>query len=474
MKREDVNMDKSFREKLEAYSADPPRHIWDGVQEEMAALRKRRRIAFYSRIAAAAVIVLAFLAGWYFSEKSNEVLPEAVQNKEIQNENKPSKLQNEPLPETSPEKTDELKPQEKNVVPGNDAPKEKNEIRKELLAQEKEEKQSSEKEDRFIASAGRVKLNRISRIHPSLRENASDRLRSRKTKSAYPALSETEKNIIAENSEMIKDESMVNRGWKMGINISPSYSSQVSNHANSYARNMTYQSSEGNTTIGGGFSVQYKTGKKWSVESGIYYAQNGQKSGNSQNLLSFADERSNDFAAAPQFGDNAHFNTSVQVTNNEMAMNSTAGVIEFDRIPKGVVMAANPEESFAFSNTLLTNGEFSQVFDFVEIPLYMRYLLIESKIDVEIMGGVHAGLVVGNNAFMENEYGVQNIGQTKDISPLNLSGAVGVGLNYALGKRLSLAVEPRFNYFLNSINSNPAVDYRPYRVGVHTGLYYDF
>jgi opacity protein-like surface antigen len=90
------------------------------------------------------------------------------------------------------------------------------------------------------------------------------------------------------------------------------------------------------------------------------------------------------------------------------------------------------------------------------------------------VGGINAGLVVGNNAYIDNEYGVQNIGRTQDISTVNVSGTVGVGLNYALGKNLSVAVEPRLNYYLNSINRNPEVDFRPYRVGVYTGLYYEF
>jgi hypothetical protein len=111
---------------------------------------------------------------------------------------------------------------------------------------------------------------------------------------------------------------------------------------------------------------------------------------------------------------------------------------------------------------------------FIEIPLYLRYRLVDSKFGLEIMGGVNAGVVVGNNAYIDNSYGLQNIGETKDISTVNLSGTVGVGINYALGKRISLAVEPRLNYYFSSINNNPEVDFRPYRIGVFTGVYYEF
>lgn len=467
-------MNEILREKLNDYSVEPPAHLWDGVQDEMAAIQKKKRMAYYSRIAAAAVVLLAFLAGWYFNDKSNDVLPEAAQNEEILNEKEPTSPQNEPLIDDSIEESEEIKRDKKERIPDGNERENKNEIRKELLAVAKSGKQPVEKQGATIASAERFSLNEIKRMEPVVRTTISEKLKKTNRTPVYPALSETDRNLIAENVQVFSGETETRRGWKMGINISPSYSSQVSSHAGSYARNMTYESSEANANVGGGISVQYKTAKRWSVESGVYYAQNGQKSGNSQNLFAFAAEHDRDFQAAPQFSDRAHFNTSIQVSNNEMVMNSTAGIIEFNRIPQGAVMAANPEESANFSNTLLTNGEFSQVFDFVEIPLYLRYLLIDSKIDVEVMGGLHAGLIVGNNVFMENEYGVQDIGRTKDISSLNISGAAGIGLNYGLGKHLSLAVEPRINYFLNSINSNPDVIYRPYRLGVYTGLFYEF
>jgi hypothetical protein len=100
--------------------------------------------------------------------------------------------------------------------------------------------------------------------------------------------------------------------------------------------------------------------------------------------------------------------------------------------------------------------------------------VIDSKIGVELITGLNAGIVVGNNAYIDNQYGLQNIGETQDISPVNLSGTVGVGVNYALGKHFAVALEPRFNYYLNSINTNPSVEFRPYRIGFYTGVSYEF
>ncbi|MCF6358140.1 MAG: outer membrane beta-barrel protein, partial [Draconibacterium sp.] len=284
-------------------------------------------------------------------------------------------------------------------------------------------------------------------------------------------LTETDKLLIASNVTSVKSKNRTETGWKVGIGITPAYSSSVVSYSESYSKNMNYSDESSNGNIGGGFSIQYKTSKKLRIESGVYYAQNGQTSTNTVQL--FTNRETADYAmAAPK---KAVYANTVKVSKGNMAMNSTAGVIVMSATPKGAEInseldAFNPQSS----NSIVSDGEFSQVFDFVEIPLYLRYRVLDSKFGIELVGGVNAGVVVGNNAYIDNSYGLQNIGETEDISTVNLSGTVGVGLNYALGKHISMAVEPRLNYYFNSINENPDVDFRPYRVGIFTGLYYEF
>ena len=131
-------------------------------------------------------------------------------------------------------------------------------------------------------------------------------------------------------------------------------------------------------------------------------------------------------------------------------------MVEFEHLPHGaeVAQAGNPDEisnAFAHRRRAVTGSS-------MEIPLYLRYLILDRKVGVELMGGVNAGVVVGNNAYFDNEYGMQNIGRTRDISKVNILSTIGVGVNYALNKNISIAVEPRLNYYLNSINQSHDVD----------------
>jgi len=466
------NFDNNFREKLDGFSAPPPPGVWEGVQGQLASLRRKKRRMLYGWISAAAVVVMALLAGWYFNQNQVQNIPVVTDAQQVE----------EPVDETKNMVTSETEQTE--TIENNKAESVKSEIKettdvqnpqilpaKNLIAEVSKENVET---IQTVSEQGveRFSLNFINRLE-FLFESVSDYPVLRKMKKEIPVreLTDIEKNLIAENIKTTQPATNETTGWRMGMHVSPGYASHTAQHADVYVENMTYSGTEGSNNVGGGISIQYKTGKRLRIESGVYYSQNGQRSNSSKELFALNRQADLDYSAPEK----SYFGNAVNVSNGDMTMNSTAGVIAFSNTPEGAEVAADFEsQSPGFSNTLLSTGEFSQVFDFVEIPLYLRYSVVDRKIGVEVMGGLNAGLVVGNNAYIDNEYGLQNIGQTEDILPVNLSGTVGLGINYSLGKHLAFAVEPRVNYFLNSINSNPAVDFKPYRIGVYTGIYYEF
>ena len=463
---EDNNIDKLFREKLENLSENPPAFVWDGIKEKLADGRRKKMIALYSRAAIAALLVLAFIAGWYFNESSEDRIPQVAETEA----NKPAG-QEKPGREDIPAK------------PGI----------------EKAEKSAGYKDAAFMADA-RSTQSTAKTTGP--REASSEIAEtnvvdSREKIIPPPVIKPVEAIVVAEKPQVINEKKAVagsktglpqwereilehnaatyaqagenEKGWRMGVNISPGYSSYSAKYGNAYASNMTQVTNEGNASISGGIAVRYRTAGRWSLESGVYYAQNGQQAGSSPQL--FGGRVESDLYAAPE---RMYFNTAVKMEPGLMAMNSTAGVIEIKDLPAGAEIAASLENAAYSDNTLVTPGEISQVFDLIEIPLYLRYLLVESKLDIELMGGLNAGVVVGNNAFIDNRFGIQKIGQTRDIATMNVLGTVGLGFTYALGKQFSMALEPRLNYYLTSLSRNPEVDFKPYRIGIYTGLYYSF
>lgn len=478
MNMEEQNMDKAIREKLEGFSQQPPLHVWDNIQGRLQAQKRKRRIVVFSRVAAAAVVVLAFLAGWFFNEKATRITP-VVTKTEIQKE--PNSAENIEGGKTIPEAKNETMVAETKDNDENKPGSETEKVMETLIAEKgigvftanaDAVQSSSEKETPEPETRENVHFKILDKIGVIFTQNQQEDLGLKEETIPGNQINRADEVLIAENIRNMANNEEDQSKWKVGLQVSPGYSSQNSSYSDAYSSAMTYSGENGNTNIAGGFSVQMKAGKKWSVESGVYYASNGQRSTNSK-----------EFRADAMYGgyfpisesERSYFNTAVNLANGQLAMNSTAGVIQFSKTPAGTEVGAGLEdEGLANAPTLLTESEFSQVLEFIEVPLYLRYSLIDAKIGVELLGGINAGIVAGNKVYMENRYGNQNIGKTKDISTVNLSGTLGVGLNYAVSKHISLAVEPRFNYYLNSVNQSPEVNFRPYRIGVYTGLYYAF
>lgn len=470
-----INIDDSIREKLDGFSAVPPPHVWDNIQTQMDAMQKKRRLAYIGWISAAAVVVLAFIAGWFFNDKTIVEQPVMVE-------------QQVTVPATD---KDVANQQENRIETTNRESKDDADM---FIAENKEKPVSTESQPKSITTSlfaedknidsqsqthdveRRDSYSLLERIETIFTPNLSEEpLKEKGREIEVTMITPADEVLIAENLRNLDIEKSPERGWIVGAQVSPGYSSHSANHNDDYSRNMTYDSNDGGSNVGGGISVQYKTSKRLRVESGVYYAKDGQKAQNSFNLFARNDL---DYTAAPEAsydGSAPAFSNVVQTGSSGIAMNSTAGVIEMKTAPRGANISANLENTNdALANRMYADGEFSQVFEFVEVPLYLRYSVLDKKLGVDILGGINAGFVIGNNAYLDNDYGVQNIGSTADISTLNFSGTVGVGFNYMMGKHFSFALEPRLNYYLNSINSNPDIDYRPYRIGVYTGVYYEF
>lgn len=259
--------------------------------------------------------------------------------------------------------------------------------------------------------------------------------------------------------------------WSVGMLLTPAYASYSADHTPEYARNMTSSASHAQATVGAGIAVSYKASPRWRVESGIYYSRSGDESENAGPLFASGDYYDNVNLSGDAM---KYFNTAVTLDNGQMAMNSTAGVIAFSKTPRNTEFIALPESYAGVTTSMLTPGKFYQVFDFMEIPLTARYRLIDAAIPVELIGGVSTNMVLGNNVYTGDGAGRENVGQTADISTVNLAGIMGVGIGIPLGKNLTLSLEPRASYFLQSMNHSGAVDFRPWKTALYTGISWDF
>ena len=466
----DENIDQLFRDKLQDFEQMPPAYLLDRVLSAAAGSKRKKRLIFWRMTGVAAALLIAFVAGWQINElNSSQELQRVAETGSIA-----------PMVKTVPESgvgvnIDSVKVSEKPslmmAIATQVNPTQKNVVN-----------EKSNSSDKMPMNENAVRLPERDRESIAILKSRTTqivqpykvtlKLEKNRENSSELGLLSIDDQIIRQNQQTVmteKSSSEKNR-WLIGAQVSPVYNVSHSSHSQVYASNMLNSSSGNPVELGGGLTVAVKTGKRLSIQSGIYYSALEQSSGNSTYNLQ------NDNLYAGINNGSAYFNTNVNIdaSTNKMLMNSTAGIIEFNGVPNGMEIGTNLEDKSLASAVVVSDARFIQNFEYIEIPLYLRYSVLDARFGIEMMGGFSSNVLVGNQTFMQSSVGNDLIGKTKDMESVAYSGCLGLGLKYGLSKRFYLNVEPRIKYYLNSLNSNSSVSYKPYSIGVYTGLGYQF
>lgn len=470
----DKNIDNLFRDKLKDLEKAPPAYLLGNILSGAAAARRRRRILYWRVASVAAGLLLAFVAGWQISQLSQqEAQPQVVVSHEASSKGTPdtkdslgSTAEFSAQSTTEKEETVSVEKKETSLAA---SPRENLQMASSAAISKKQPSPIEAMElpeDEFAVS---LPVKTVKQLENRSEKYTNDlHLKKERNRTSEREIQSIDQQIMAQNEQQLRAqmESRKKNQWLIGANVSPAVSVNRSSHSDQYASNMLNSSNTSPIDLGAGLSVEYKAGKRWSVQSGIYYTGLEQSSGNiastSRSGYAFADIGAE------------YFNAPVNMDVGKMQMNSVAGVIEFKNVPGGVVVGNSIEEKSLSSAVLVTDAKFIQNFQFVEIPLYLRYTVLDARFDVELMGGLSSNVLVGNNTFMDSSSGKSNVGRTQDMQDISYSGALGLGLKYGLSKRVFLNLEPRVKYYLNSLNNNPQVEYKPYTIGVFTGISYSF
>lgn len=457
MIEQDKNMDQVFRDKLADFEKAPPAFVWENLQSELAGQKHRKLVVFYWRVAGvAAVLLLAFVAGWQISTNRNT-------NPEVFVENTEQIVV--PKPIISEQETKAENTQQTNRI------SEKNEILEQTTMFANASSLNPKQENKQLIFHPKIENpGFIKSLQAILATNNSDgnTLKERNPLMQKVLFSAEELRIIEQNKALLAMNSndRDQNKWMVGASVSPVYSVNQTSQTADYSSNMANPDANDNLNVGGGLSFEYKTQKRWSFQSGVYYNKLEQSSSNTVPAR---------YSVASKIdGLNGFFSTPVSTDNGEMLMNSVAGVIQIEKLPSSVQLEGSLDRESINSTVLVSDANFDQNFEYLEIPLFAKYQLIDSKIGVQILSGVSTNILVGNNVFLQNDMGRDKVGKTNGMVDLSYSGVLGVGLNYALTSNLFLNVEPRFKYFFNSLNEDSNISYKPYSFGVYTGISYSF
>ena len=252
--------------------------------------------------------------------------------------------------------------------------------------------------------------------------------------------------------------------WMVGAAVSPLYS-----YRDAEAVAMpSNQVESGMLSYSTGVHVSYRRNSRLSFETGIYYNKTGISIG-APGIKVFSQRR-----------DAMIFGAGSEQADINTVSNSVGNIVAYsgDIYMNGYkIFAKNNAEAMVYD--VLTEIQASvsgiqQHLDFLELPFNLRYSVIDRTIELQLVGGMSTNFLVGNSVTVEGPSGREEIGYLSNINTVNYSGNAGLGMIYHVGKKLNLLFEPRFRYFLNSVNDASLPSTRPYSLAFYTGLSYTF
>jgi hypothetical protein len=249
--------------------------------------------------------------------------------------------------------------------------------------------------------------------------------------------------------------------WSIAAMASPTYYSQFSSNGSKQLSS----SEQPLVSYSGGLAVSYKINKRFSVQTGLYYSSLGQRV---DGVSSFSGFRPFSNTKGDHNFEVLTTSGSVYTTNGDIFLAGTGPDEKIRTAYTNDVFDPKKASLSYLSNSLIQN------FSYLELPVVLKYKLIDRTIDFNLIGGLSYSLLVNNSAYAKVDGNKYSVGDTKGLNPLTLSSSLGMGMEYNVSKKISLSFEPTFKYYLNPFNTVSGTNGHPYFFGVYSGFSYRF
>ena len=253
---------------------------------------------------------------------------------------------------------------------------------------------------------------------------------------------ELSEDLQTKNIEKEED----NKKWSVASVIAPiAYNSF---NAKGSPLDLQFENSpkQGSKTMSYGVKVGYRINEKLSLQSGITMVDVGYKVGDV-------------FVNPSQQG--LQKLTNVNYSNAANILNVQAG-----DILNNVQLET--------TSSVPIKGVLNQEFGYLEVPLELKYKLNNSKkIGVNLIGGFSTLILNKNEVSVETSEFSSNLGEANNLNNVNFSGNLGIDIDYKINKNLYINVAPMLKIHTSTFSKN-ADNFKPYIIGVYSGLNYKF
>ena len=252
--------------------------------------------------------------------------------------------------------------------------------------------------------------------------------------------------LLKEKEKKTSKEPKLNR-WQLVTNVAPIYFSSTGSNGSPLDSKLANNQKSYETNLSYGLGVNYALTKRLKVRTGI-------------NTVSF-DYNTNDLTFYQT-------NNASKLSNLNVNENGLLIQIETKSVQQGL-----PEiNDFGFSSKKY-DSSLNQKLGYIEVPMEMSYTVVNKKFGVELLGGFSTLFLNQNQVYLESAGVKMEIGQANNLNAFHFSGNLGLGLKYAILKRISVKVEPVIKYQLNTFSTDTG-SFKPYILGIYSGLSYTF
>lgn len=480
------NLDELFRAKFKTFREVPDKKVWTAIENSLDKKRKKRIIPLWWQLGGVAAVLSVALFTFYTLKDPGDETP-VITNTEKTNSNdtkqdgldadsKKDKKNALQIPEVTEDavvnrsgdtdvkntdkdsdpKTDKDSFQNKLAntdVAATDATSPKDKSTKDSATRSPEKPQLAKNElDSNRENADRVAV----QGNPKIISEKSDKTISQNDLiEKDDTETDDNKKSIFEVLEAQADEEKIaeepSSRWSAGPNVAPVYFNAMGD-GSPIDPSFSPNAKSGSTNLSYGVSIAYAVTKKLSVRSGIHKAEYGYNTNN------------------VGFSPTLAASTSGRLQNIDFA----GGPRNLAEISPNLNLDSSNDLAPEFSSlNSARDGTIAQSFGYLEVPLELDYALINRRFGVNLVGGISSLFLIDNSVTLNSGELTTEIGEARNLNDLNFSTNIGFGVNYKFTSKVQLNIEPVFKYQLNTF-SNVSGDFRPFSIGVYSGLNFKF
>jgi len=461
------DIDRLFQEKFKDFEEIPNNKVWKKIDKQLNA---KPKINFYKISVMSFVAVLfLILSIWNYSTdttlpsyktQNNTVLKETIQKNKIDIVVNENKIIKSGLKKSNVEKSNGDEIISTKVI--SSFTKNSHKINTSKLKNSKYSKTTKNRSDKTNTihsnkSKSKINLNQKTNIlfntlDKTIVTTPSKQLAALLNLKIKPiAINKTKNNLklvdlndikldilkLTNNNLIIKED--FNK-WEIGTTIAPVYYASLTKGSPIDSR-IANNDKKGSFSYSYGLNITYKFSNKFSIKSGIH------------NLdLSYITEQIKAYPITDDY--------SIDHPN-------------ISNIQKYVIIPIKQNTTQFSDNAVYIQGNIKQKLSYYEIPIEGKLNLIEKLINLNIIGGVSALFLNKNTLILEDILSSYELGKATNLNKVNYSLNFSIGANVKTSKKWNFSISPSFKYHVNTFSKN-AGGFKPYSIGINTGLYYKF